>query len=204
MPDVSIPINLIFEDDLQLAVLERLLKFSGRNFKIGRSFKGFGNGYIKKTIKSFNHAARAMPYLAITDLDDSRCAPEKIRNWLNVEKHQNLIFRVAVHDVEAWILADRENLSKFLGVSYSRIHTNTESLQRGKHHLRELIKRSRKTNLKREMLPSPGSTAKIGPNYNFYLTQFVMTEWDPAQARIHSDSLRRAIDSLRNFQPQWQ
>lgn len=204
MPESSIPISLIFEDDLQLAVLERLLDFSGRNFVVGQTFKGNGYGYIKKHIKSFNHAAIAMPYLMITDLDDSECAPEKIRRWLNVPKNPNLMFRIAVHDIEAWILADRENIANFLGVSPSRVNTNVESLQRAKIHLLDLVKHSRKKSLIRDMLPQPQSTAKIGPNYNFLLTQFVKSCWDPAIALEYSDSLKRAIINLQTFNPHWE
>jgi hypothetical protein len=203
MPDSSIPINLVFEDYLQLAVLEKLLDFSGRNYVVGRTFAGHGYGYIKKRISGFNHAANAMPYFIITDLDDSECAPEKINEWIRLPKSPNLIFRIAVHDVEAWILADRENAANFLGISPAKINNNIEELPRAKRHLLNLIRHSRKSSLKRDMLPQRGSTAKIGPNYNFLLTDFVKTRWDPVNALENSDSLRRAVNHLRIFNPRW-
>ena len=203
MPE-SIPISIVFEDDLQLAVVNKLLEFSGRNYVIGNPFIGYGFGYIKKRIANFNHAAIAMPYLIIIDLDDSRCAPEKIREWLGEQIHPNLLFRIAVHDVEAWILADYENAATFLGVSQGRINRDVESLPRAKTHLLQLVSQSRKGRaFKNDMLPQSNSTAKIGPNYNYLMSEFVKNEWNPDLALQNSDSLRRAIDHLRRFTPQW-
>ncbi|HEY7320113.1 MAG TPA: hypothetical protein VIE89_21300, partial [Candidatus Binatia bacterium] len=42
------------------------------------------------------------------------------------ERAQNMCFRVAVREVEAWLLADRERISRFLSVPLSRIPTNPE------------------------------------------------------------------------------
>ena len=68
-------------------------------------------------MKRFNHGAKGTPFILLTDLDKNECAPMLIQEWLTDPLHPNLIFRVAVHEVEAWILADREAFAPFLGIS---------------------------------------------------------------------------------------
>jgi len=39
------------------------------------------------------------------------------KKWLPYPKHPNLLFRVAVKEVEAWLLAHRAAFATFLGIS---------------------------------------------------------------------------------------
>lgn len=125
----SIPINLVFEDDLSKAVLEKLLLSSRHSYEIGNCFHGRGYGYIKKNISGFNNAAKGMPFLVLTDLDAEECAPTKIRNWLSVPKHSNLLFRIAVREVESWLLADRAGFAKFLGIKKDLIPAHIDEIK---------------------------------------------------------------------------
>ncbi|MDF2210039.1 hypothetical protein L1F28_15070 [Arthrospira platensis NCB002] len=44
-----------------------------------------------------------MAYLVLTDLDKSECPLAIINEWLKSQpKHPNLLFRVAVKEVESW------------------------------------------------------------------------------------------------------
>ena len=108
-----IPIHLVVEDELSEAVLREMLRQSGRSFAVGAAYQGGGFGYLRKNVKGFNHGAKGIPYFLLTDLDKNECAPMLIRGWLTVPLHPNLIFRVAVHEVEAWILADRGSIRMF-------------------------------------------------------------------------------------------
>ncbi|HEX9971235.1 MAG TPA: hypothetical protein VGD14_04115 [bacterium] len=98
-------INLAFEDPLHEAVLRKI--FSQFNFAVGKCFSHGGYGYLKTKIQGFNNAARVTPFLVLTDLDQVECAPILIKEWLPVPKHPNLLFRVAVREVESWVLAHR-------------------------------------------------------------------------------------------------
>ncbi|MGL5065102.1 MAG: hypothetical protein ACRC62_34470, partial [Microcoleus sp.] len=104
----DIPINLVFEDALSEAVLKQMLKQSERPFSVGNCLNQRGYGKIKKIIGGLNHAAKGMPYLVLTDLDNAECPLEIIFEWLSQPKHPNLLFRIAVKEVEAWLLAHRE------------------------------------------------------------------------------------------------
>ena len=174
MNDV-IPINLAVEDNLSEELLKCLLRQSGKTFAIGTCYGRSGFGYLKKTINGFNNAAKGTPFFVLTDLDSCECAPALIDDWLNAAKHKNLIFRVAVREVESWLLADRSSFSKFLGISQNLVPVTPDDEQDPKQCIINLAKKSRRSNLRDAIVPPPLSTAKIGPNYNVKLIQFLNT-----------------------------
>lgn len=191
-------INLVFEDALSLAVMKKLLSCFGKKFKVQNEYSRGGYGYIKKNIQGFNQGAKALPFFVLADLDQYPCPTELIDQWLPVAKNQNLIFRIAVKEVEAWLLADNESISKFFGVAKSNIPKGPDFLPDPKHFIFNLLnKKSRKRKLKEEILPKKG--AKIGPNYNGAMMEFVKNNWDAKRASSNSLSLRKAIAHLERF-----
>lgn len=70
-----------------------------------------------------------------------------------------------------------------------------------KQFLLNNAKKSRKRRLKEDIVPRVGSTAKIGPNYNARLSDFVRNSWDVHRAIKCSESLNRAFRKLQEFVP---
>lgn len=199
-----IPINLAVEDELSEMVLRRLITESGREYCPGKCHRRGGFGYLKNRINAFNGAAKkGIPFIVLTDLDQAECAPSLIHKWLKQPPHPNLMFRVAVREVEAWLLASRVQFAKFLGISENAIPHPVDQLRDPKQTLLQLAKKSRKRRLREAIVPAENSTATIGPDYNGALGEFVRTTWDIAEARIHSESLRRTVLALQHFQPDW-
>ena len=199
----DIPINIVFEDDLSKAVIMKILQSRDR-YEVGIGFPMHGFGNIKKKIDGFNNAAKGMPYLVLTDLDKEECAPTLIQDWIkNVPIHQNLLFRVAVREVESWVLADRDCFAKFLGVEEVLIPVEVDEIGDPKDYLVNLVKKSSKRKLRDDIVPKKGSTAKQGPNYNGPLISFVKNFWNPDEAMQNSPSLRRAIKAIEHFRPKW-
>ncbi len=195
-----IPINLAFEDILSESVLKKIIFHSGIPYKVCNCYIKDGFGYLKKTIKGFNNGAKAIAYLVLTDLDNGECAPGLIAEWLPCPRHPNLLFRVAVREVEAWILADRFNFSKFLGIKEDLIPTPADNISDAKQFLIELTKRSRKRSLRDDIVPRKGSTAKQVPNYNEPLINFVNSFWDVELARHNSPSLEGTVRAIDTFE----
>ena len=200
----DIPINLVFEDALSEAVLKQMLKQSQRPFSVGQCLNQRGYGKIKKIISGLNHAAKGMPYLVLTDLDKADCPLVIISEWLTQPKHPNLLFRIAVKEVEAWLLAHREAFAKFLGISVDLIPGDADRIPDPKLLLINLARRSRKRKLREAIVPEPNSTAKIGKDYNGQPIQFVNKSWQVASAQTNSPSLERTMNALINFQPTWE
>jgi hypothetical protein len=137
----DIHINLAVEDALSEAVLREMLKQSQRPFFIGSCLNRGGYGYLKKITPGLNHAAKGMTYLILTDLDRGECPLAIISDWLKQPKHPNLLFRVAVKEVEAWLLAHREALAEFLGISVSLIPANVDEIPDPKQLLINLARK---------------------------------------------------------------
>ncbi|MCU0547176.1 MAG: DUF4276 family protein [Oscillatoriaceae cyanobacterium Prado104] len=202
LPDI--PINLVFEDLLSEAVLKQMLVQSQRPFAVGKCFNQRGYGKIKKIISGLNYAAKGMPYLILTDLDREECPLIIISEWLTQPKHPNLLFRIAVKEVEAWLLAHREAFAEFLGISVNLIPADVDKISDPKQLLINLAKKSKKRELRDGIVPDRNSTAKIGKDYNGQLIQFVNQNWQVAPAQTNSPSLKRAMDAIENFQPTWE
>ncbi|WP_293349985.1 MULTISPECIES: hypothetical protein [unclassified Microcoleus] len=200
----DIPINLVFEDVLSEAVLKQMLKQSQRPFSVGNCLNQRGYGKIKKIITGLNHAAKGMPYLVLTDLDNAECPLVILSEWLTQPKHPNLLFRIAVKEVEAWLLAHREGFAEFLGISVDLIPADVDKISDPKQVLINLAKKSKKRELREGIVPDRNSTAKIGKDYNGQLIQFVNQSWQVAPAQTNSRSLERAMNALINFQPSWE
>ncbi len=198
----SIPMNLAIEDELSEKVLLRLLTSAGR-YLIGSVYGRSGFGYLKKTIRGWNNAAKSMPFLILTDLDMANCPAELISDWLPVPKHPNLLLRVAVREVESWILADAENIAGLLGVSPNLLPTAPDLVMDPKRELVNLARQSRLKSIRDSIAPRAGSTAKQGPDYNHILGSFVRDTWDIQAASLRSPSLDRTVGILRSFQPHW-
>ncbi len=194
----TIYITLAVEDFLSEAVATRILDQSDNNYLVVKSLCKGGFGYLKSKINSFNQSAKAIPFFVLTD-QDSGCPPEKIEEWLQHPANPNLIFRVAVMEVESWVMAHREAFATFLSVPVSRIPKNTDELKNPKEFLLSLAGKSRSKKLREDIVPSQGATSKIGPDYNARLSNFIRSQWDVHEAIKCSESLNRAFLRIQNY-----
>lgn len=197
---MNIPINLVFEDAVSEYVMTKLLSCFGSKYLISSTYQGYGFGYIKTNINGFNQAAMGVPFFILTDLDNSICPISLINEWLPKPKATNLIFRVAIREVEAWLLADREGFSEYTGISLKLLPREPEKEQDPKRTLINLVRsKCRKRAIREDIVPI-NANAQIGPNYNERLMQFIYQHWDLDRAKETSESLMRAYNHLDRFQ----
>jgi hypothetical protein len=199
----SIPVNLAVEDDLSESVIRTLISFVNRGYHIGTTYGRNGFGYLRRTARGWNAAARGIPFILLTDLDNGPCPSALIQEWLGVPLHPNLIFRVAVREVEAWLLADTHNLASFLTVRPEIMPVHCDNIADPKESLVNVARRARSRDIRTRIVPREGSTAKQGPDYNACLGTFVRDHWDIGSASAASHSLNRALHKLRTFEPTW-
>jgi hypothetical protein len=198
-----VPISLAVEDSLSEVVLKRILQWSKRPYAMGPCYGKRGRSYLQKSLHGFNRAAKGTPILVLADLNADECAPALIRQWLSEKKQCNLILRIAVREIESWLLADREGLTQYLHVIKKSIPIEVEKIEHPKEFLIRLAKSSRSRTIREDLVPRPESTATVGPNYNTQLIYFVERKWDIPSACRHSDSLERTVRRLREFSPIW-
>lgn len=190
-------INLLIEDELHLNIATRLLQHFAPALSVHRVFGKRGKSFIKQNLSGFNRAAKHTHYLVIVDLDNDECPPSLVNRWLTFQKSSNLVFRVAVREAEAWLISDRDNFAAFMGVSKDIVTTAPENLPDPKEYVINLARRSRKRNIKDDLIPDGQAT--VGRNYNTCLADFVFRKWDAKKAMSNSQSLSGLIQALEQF-----
>lgn len=76
---------------------------------------------------------------------------------------------------------------------------NPEGLEFPKQAMVNLARRSRRRDIRLDMAPHDGSGRTEGPAYASRMIEFATDRWRPEVAAAHADSLRRAIDRLRQL-----
>lgn len=192
-------INIAFEDILQEAALGKIFSALNCPFIISSRFSHNGKGYLKKNIHVFNKSSLSIPTIVITDLDTAPCPPALIASWLPGSLNENFLFRIAVTEVESWLIAHREAFSAYIGIPKNKININPESIKDPKEFVVNLARKSKSKDIKYDLLPRPKSGASVGPNYNGCLAAFIVHHWDPLVAREHSASLLKAMRAITNL-----
>lgn len=210
---MTVRVNIAAEDELSEAVLRRMLLLVQSPVEVVASLpvkKGWqkeggknGYGYIRKQLPAFNAASAKMPHIVLLDLDDRACPQAMIRDWLESKPHSpQLLVRVAVREVEAWLLADQQGMAEYLHIRAKCIPANPERLKDPKRFVVRLAARSRSKEIRESLAPAAGTRSRVGPYFTRSLIGFVRNFWDLDEAVKHSESLARAVKSLRQFKPQ--
>lgn len=187
-------IAIATEDVLTEVVCEKVANELGLAV-ILRLRKG-GSGYLKSRLGSFIEMARQYPVVVVTDLDDKKCAPSLVEEWLVGRLTPNQFFLcVAVREVESWIMADREVFGSFIG---SSIDFDPELLPDPKAKLLSLARRAPRA-IRDELVSERSAVASQGVGYNTLLSEFVANKWCPLRASKCSDSLLRMLNRLSSL-----
>ena len=205
-------IDIVGEDVVTQTIAQRLILNYRPDLTIGTIHPVRG-AQIKNEAPKFNRLG--LPIFLLADQDNIPCAPAVIVDWLGeAQVSQTMLFRIADWEAEVWLMADRQNFAKWLGIPVALIPTPVEgSLCKDGSRLLELpfrykpslfmmlelASRASKTEIKNQLTPGP--KASKGPAYNSALVPFIDNLWDPEIARQSSTSLDKAIRRLQAFQP---
>lgn len=185
-------------------VLRRLLHERPVEYVISAVFKQGGFGYLKKQTPAFNNMAKACPVLLLTDLDQRPCAPGLLQDWLNRPKHPDFLLRIAVREVEAWLLASDEALGKFLGMRRSCDISLPESLSDPKAELLKIAATCTRRDIREALVRrDPGGNLRQGPAYNSTLAKFVTKHWLLDVAVSKCPSLSKISKALLALESGW-
>jgi hypothetical protein len=157
---------------------------------------------ILKGLKGFNSAARFWPWLVVVDLDSSApCAPDFVREHLS-RPSRHMRFRIAVREVEAWLMSDKTRMARFLGVPEGWLPDNPESLGDPKEVLVSIARRSNRREILEGMVPRPNSGTNVGPLYWNLLVEYITQmphQWRIEVAAQSAPSLSGCIDAIRSL-----
>lgn len=190
-------ITLAVEDALSEVVAKRLVSDYLPGADVVGTMGYQGIGFLRRRMRDLNQIALYQnPVLVLADLDSPEdCAPNRVSRLSGgLTVAPNLLIRIAVMEIESWILADRRGIAKWLGIATNVVPPNAESLNDPKRTLVELASRSRSRALRDAITPQGvRGSSRTGPGYNGTLGEFVTQRWSPDAARRNAPSLERAI-----------
>lgn len=202
-------VYIVGEDDVTKAIIRKIMEKYAPALELQTELPARGSE-IKHKIPEFNALAATAPVILLTDLDTDDCAPVTKDLLINgINKQDDFIINIAVDEAEAWLMADRVNFARFLGINIEKMPVSCPQKQGGMKALTEmqiatkasfylthsLILESTKADLK-EQIKSHGRKCK-GKEYNTALLPFIANQWNPENAKSNSDSLHRMISRLQ-------
>ena len=199
----SILVTAAVEGIVDEALLKRVCNSLGTD--IAYVYGKGGKSSVIRNLQGYNHSARFRHWVILLDLDrDAGCAPDAVNGWLPAPAPL-MRLRVAVRELEAWLLADPERLSGFLGVSSQIMPGNPDNLPDPKLAIVNLARASNRRAVKEDIVPSLRSGHSEGPAYASRMIEFISdvhNGWRPEVAAINSDSFRRCRSAILNLMQQ--
>ena len=191
-----IPIALATEDELSEAIALRLIAEVKRphhvTHKLGR--KGFG--YLRSKMDSWYQMADHQIMMVLTDLDRANCLVEFRGQWLaDKPLPETLVFRIAVKEVEAWVLADHVAMRELVGKK-GVLPVDPDTLTDPKQTLLWFAKTAPKS-VRDDLIRDSDGQLRQGVGYNARLSHWINTAWSPERAAERSPSLARARSRLQ-------
>ncbi|MBI5498639.1 MAG: hypothetical protein HY907_00225 [Deltaproteobacteria bacterium] len=190
-----------FEGDTDLPVVRKLARDAG--LTVVREIDCGGKHRLDADLPGYNDAAQGSPWFVLRDLDhDAECAPEWLRRC-GFSARTWMCLRLAVRELESWLLADAVAMASFLQVDSVRIPTDPDGLADPTRTLVDLARQSRRHAIRRQMVPGPGDHVAVGPLYEAKLIEFGELHWSLSRACGRSPSLRDARAALRRLGHRW-
>lgn len=190
-------VTVAVEGDTDVPVVAKILKLAGH--ELDRVHGRAGKARLDLQLPGYNNAAHHAPWLVLRDLDtDAPCAGALITALLP-SPAARMRLRIAVHALEAWLLADAQAVSRYFAVPLTVVPALPESLPDPKRSLVDLARRSRSTAVRQDMVPALGMTARVGPGYSSRVIEFARDHWRPRVASQTAPSLRSCIAALRTL-----
>lgn len=198
------PVGLAAEGPTDIAALRKLLEMAG--LQPGPVYMGDGTARRGKhnldaRIGNYAKAARiGTPIAILRDLDDDApCAGDLVRK-LAREWPRLLFFRIAIVELEAWLVAERDAFAKHIGVSAGHLPREPEKAGRIRPTILCAATHSKIRDVRDGFPPAEGSGLAFGPEYVPYLTRFIRDIWSPTRAAGNAPSLARALVRLAEYQ----
>lgn len=157
-----------------------------------------GFGYLRSKVGSWRALARIRPVLLITDLDRVTC-PVRLRDdWLGeLPTPPDLLLRIAVREIESWVLADHEAVRQLIGKK-GTLPPAPDDLPDPKSHLLGLAKLAGRE-VREDLVKGKGAIASQGIGYNTRLREWIRSSWCAQRAADRSPSLARTRSRLKEL-----
>ena len=102
---------LVVEDVPGEAVLRRLFAELAPAWTVTLVDDCGGFGRMRARLPGYRNASHVYPHLLLTDLDAYACPSALMADWGVQSEPPRFLFRVAVREIEAWLMGDRDRKS---------------------------------------------------------------------------------------------
>lgn len=185
------------EDLVAEALVRRIVAEVRADLVIAVPMRLGGRSAVERKLSDLNRTARSVPVFAMIDLDRPEpCPPDIIKQHFPGGLAPLMLFRVAVFEAESWVLADCAGVAELLAVPEHRIPARPDEEPDPKRTIVNLARKSRRKDIRDDLVPAEGGTASVGPAFNARLSAFIAGEWSLQRAQERSPSLRRTVDRL--------
>lgn len=185
------PIAIATEDQLSEAIAMRLVSEIRTPYYVTHKLRRGGFGYLRSKMDSWRQMAQHQVMMVLTDLDRADCLKEFRDQWLGTRPlPAGLLLRVAVREVESWVLADHVAMRGLIGVK-GVLPVAPDELADPKQALLRLTRGASKE-VREDLLKTVDGNLSPGLGYNARLTEWIDSAWSPHRAAERSPSLARA------------
>lgn len=188
--------DVAVEGAIDEAVVRRLLP---NRVEVRGVYGRGGKQDLLRRLEAYNTAAAFGAWVVLIDLDHDAKCPGEYRQALLRRESPGLRLRIAVREVETWLLADHVNVASFLGVPRAAVPAQPELESNAKQTLVNLARRSRLRAIRELMVPTQGSGRSVGIGYSGLVIGFIGGAWDPAAACTRSTSLAGCVRRLEEL-----
>jgi hypothetical protein len=185
---------LFSEDALIEQAAQKIIAIENPKLVVSNLMGRRGFSYFQSRVDQIRRSATSLKFLVFLDGDElgKTCPGDAISKWFHTPQPNNIHVRFAFHEVESWLLADRHNLAEFLNVPTSTVPIIKDHDRDAKEILIRVARRSRSSEIVKDLVPPPGFTSLVGPAYNARVSSFIQTRWDVRAAAEYNQSLARA------------
>jgi len=189
---------LATEDELSEAIGIKLLAEINLEPQSIQYLRKNGSGYLRSKLNNWKELSQIRPVLLITDLDQISCPMKLITTWLGGSAvPQDLLLRVAVREIESWVLADHEAVRQLIGKK-GKLPPSPDELSDPKSHLLQLAQLAPRE-IREDLVKENGAITSQGIGYNARLRHWVSSSWSAERASTRSPSLARTRIRLKEL-----
>lgn len=190
-------VDILVEGPTDEIALTRILSVCSLNK--GTTFGRKGISEVRRLAPGLARRAvgSGIPLLVLVDLIGSEedCIAH-IPHGLAPHGGNQTLVRVAVKELESWLLADSDALRSFFAVGSAHVPDNPEAIPNPKQAFFEIARRARTRRIREGLIRERQGALTPGPDYLNLMEEFLSGHWSPSRARPQAPSLNRCMIRL--------
>jgi hypothetical protein len=172
--------------------------FSDLGLGVSTVFGKRGVTYVIDKAPAFAVRGEYSNLLILADfMDLKQACPPEARAKLVPNAPDRTLVRLAVNEIESWLLASRAELAHYFNISPARIPAEPDKVPDPKQTLVNLARASGRGRIRSMFVPKAGVSSAVGEGYVDGFQEFMKEHWSMASAAAASPSFARFVDRAK-------